>query len=64
LASWDRFLVPAPFARCAIVFGSVLEVKRHDDREEARVRVERALDAATDAADALVGPFRSPQQAE
>lgn len=55
LASWDGFLVPAPFARCALVFGVLVEVKRHDDREEARLRVERALDAATDAADARVG---------
>ena len=55
LGSWDRFMVPVPFARCAVVFGGVLEVERHDDREDARVRVERALEAATDAADALVG---------
>jgi lysophospholipid acyltransferase (LPLAT)-like uncharacterized protein len=55
LASWDRFIVPAPFARCALVFGPVLTVKRDVDRDEARTRVERALDAATDAADALVG---------
>lgn len=55
LRSWDRFMVPAPFARCALVFGSALEVTRHDDREDARARVERALEDATDAADALVG---------
>lgn len=55
LGSWDRFMVPWPFARCAVVFGSVLEVKRGADREAARARVEQALDDATDAADALVG---------
>src|SRR2546428_12574262 len=55
LGSWDRFMVPAPFARCAVVFGSALEVKRHDDREDARVRIERALQDATDSADGLVG---------
>ena len=55
LGSWDRFMVPAPFARCAVVFGSALEVKRHDDREDARVRIERALQDATDTADDLVG---------
>ena len=55
LASWDRFLVPTPFARCAVVVGPLIEVKRHDDREDARLRVERALQEATDAADALVG---------
>jgi lysophospholipid acyltransferase (LPLAT)-like uncharacterized protein len=54
LHSWDRFMIPIPFARCAVVFGGLVEVKRHDDREEARARVERALEDATDAADALV----------
>jgi lysophospholipid acyltransferase (LPLAT)-like uncharacterized protein len=58
LGSWDRFMVPAPFARCAVVFGDALEVKRHEAREEARVRVERALEEATEAADALVGARR------
>jgi hypothetical protein len=58
LASWDRFMVPAPFARCAVVFGGLVEVKSPDDREEARARAERALDEATDAADALVGAPR------
>jgi hypothetical protein len=38
-----------------VVFGSALEVKRQDDREDARARIERALQDATDAADALVG---------
>lgn len=55
LRSWDRFMVPVPFARCAIVFGPAVEVKRGEDREDARARIERALDEATDAADTLVG---------
>jgi lysophospholipid acyltransferase (LPLAT)-like uncharacterized protein len=55
LHSWDRFMIPIPFARCAVVFGGLVEVKRHDDRDEARARVERALEEATEAADALVG---------
>jgi len=55
LGSWDRFMVPMPFARCGVAFGSLVEVKRHDDREDARARVERALTEATTAADALVG---------
>ncbi|HEV8585052.1 MAG TPA: lysophospholipid acyltransferase family protein [Methylomirabilota bacterium] len=58
LGSWDRFMVPAPFARCAVVFGEALEVKRGDDREAARARVERALEQVTDAADGLVGAAR------
>jgi len=58
LASWDRFMVPVPFSRCAVAFGGLVEIKRHDDLEEARKRVERALDEATAAADALVGAPR------
>ena len=58
LGSWDRFVVPAPFARCAVVFGGLVEVKSHDDRADARVRAERALDEVTDAADALVAAPR------
>jgi hypothetical protein len=54
LASWDRFMVPAPFARCAVVFGPLVDVGRHDDREALRVAVERALQHATDSADRLV----------
>jgi lysophospholipid acyltransferase (LPLAT)-like uncharacterized protein len=54
LQSWDRFMVPAPFARCAIVFGAPVCVGRDDDRETARAALERALQAATDQADGLV----------
>lgn len=54
LASWDRFMVPAPFARCAVVFGAALDVRRDADRETQRARVERALQDVTDAADRLV----------
>ena len=54
LSSWDRFMVPAPFARCAVVFGPALIVRREADREGQRIRVERALQEATEAADRLV----------
>jgi lysophospholipid acyltransferase (LPLAT)-like uncharacterized protein len=55
LASWDRFLVPMPFARAAVVFGAAATVPRHADREVAREDVERALRDVTDMADRLVG---------
>jgi hypothetical protein len=54
LQSWDRFLVPAPFARCAVVFGAPVRVGRDDDRETVRIAVERALQQATECADRLV----------
>jgi lysophospholipid acyltransferase (LPLAT)-like uncharacterized protein len=55
LASWDRFLVPLPFARAAVVFGAASIVPRGADRERARVDLERALRDVTEAADRLVG---------
>ena len=54
LASWDAFLVPAPFAHCALVVGPAVQVRTDDDRDAARVRLETALEAATAAADAAV----------
>src|SRR5438552_15818730 len=35
LQSWDRFMVPVPFAGCSVVFGGPLGVKRHDEGEGA-----------------------------
>jgi len=54
LGTWDAFLIPAPFARCALVFGDAVSVARDDDRDEARARIEQALDATTAAADRAV----------
>lgn len=54
LDTWDAFLVPAPFARCALVFGDAVSVNADDDRDEACRRLERALDATTAAADRAV----------
>jgi lysophospholipid acyltransferase (LPLAT)-like uncharacterized protein len=54
LASWDAFLVPAPFARCALVVGDAVHIERRDDREEARARLERALELTTAVADRAV----------
>jgi len=55
LASWDRFMVPLPFARAAIVFGAAAQVPREADREAARVDLERTLREVTARADRLVG---------
>jgi lysophospholipid acyltransferase (LPLAT)-like uncharacterized protein len=55
LASWDRFLVPLPFARAAVVFGKAATVARDADRETARADLERALREVTETADRLVG---------
>lgn len=54
LATWDAFLVPAPFARGALVIGAPLRIARGDSREAARLRLEHAIEAVTAAADAAV----------
>jgi lysophospholipid acyltransferase (LPLAT)-like uncharacterized protein len=54
LATWDEFLVPGPFARCAAVFGAAIPVARDEDRETACLALGRALDELTRDADRLV----------
>ena len=54
LATWDAFLVPAPFARCVMLFGDAVQVTRDEDREQARQRLEQALERTTAAADHAV----------
>lgn len=54
LHSWDRFLIPLPFARCAVVFGEPVPVSRDADRTQAAKEIERALDETSAEADRLV----------
>ena len=54
LATWDGFQIPSPFARAALVFGTMTSIARDADRERARKELERSLDEATAAADRLV----------
>jgi lysophospholipid acyltransferase (LPLAT)-like uncharacterized protein len=58
LASWDRFLIPRPFARACYIWGEPLHVEREATRAElakARWLLEERLNAVTQEADALVG---------
>ena len=52
LRSWDRMVVPKPFARLAVEVGEERRLDRLDDgaREAARLAVERELDRLADAA--------------
>ncbi|MEN8209505.1 MAG: glycosyltransferase N-terminal domain-containing protein, partial [Candidatus Fermentibacteria bacterium] len=57
LASWDRFLLPLPFARISIVEGRpVLPMKSKDDTENWTDRVETELSRVTAYADLLASP--------
>ena len=60
LPSWDRFLVPLPFARCVLTFGPPVLVDPDADREQAGKEVERALAEVTVRADALAAGAVSP----
>ena len=53
VSSWDRFLVPLPFARCVLAFGPPLSVDAHGDRRRASQALQHALDEVTARAEAL-----------
>lgn len=58
LRSWDRFLIPLPFARAAFVVGDPIFVPPGlDESGQARMaeEVERAIDACLQRADEMVG---------
>jgi lysophospholipid acyltransferase (LPLAT)-like uncharacterized protein len=55
LSSWDEFMIPAPFGRCAMAFGMPIHVARDADRAQAAKEIERSLGDVTTAADRLVG---------
>jgi len=58
LRSWDRLIIPLPFARVVYVAGAALQVPRHatdNEVETLRVELERRLQAATATAEAQVG---------
>ncbi|MBN2645347.1 MAG: lysophospholipid acyltransferase family protein [Desulfuromonadaceae bacterium] len=42
-ASWDRFLLPYPFARLVYAYGDPLYCGRHDDVEQFRARLQEAM---------------------
>jgi lysophospholipid acyltransferase (LPLAT)-like uncharacterized protein len=54
LPTWDEFLIPLPFSRCAAVFGEAVGVPRDCDRARACLEMERTLTAVTTAADRMV----------
>lgn len=53
LKSWDRFLIPLPFATCFFVWGEPVSCEADEDTEHFRHRVEEALKSVTAAADRM-----------
>lgn len=52
--SWDKFQIPLPFGKCAIVYGDPVWVGETDDIEESRKKLTRCLNDATARAEELV----------
>jgi lysophospholipid acyltransferase (LPLAT)-like uncharacterized protein len=55
LATWDRLLLPSPFALGAVVFEAPIQTSKDLDSEALRLLVETRLKAATARADLLAG---------
>ena len=55
LDTWDRFIIPFPFTRGAIVLGPALATPRSADPAELQAELQERLDAATRRADMLAG---------
>ncbi len=64
LRSWDRYLLPMPFSRCAVVFGEGLRRAEGEGDEAFLARVDAAIDAMTDEADRLCGVTGAPRERE
>ncbi len=56
LNTWDRFLVPAPFGKGAIVFGDPIDGASATDVEAIGDALQHALDHANDRAEELMSP--------
>lgn len=64
LNSWDRFVIPTPFGKGAIVYGPMLSVPRDADPEAMRAELQSRMDAGQARADEIVGVPTLPRDAE
>jgi len=60
--SWDRTLLPAPFARVVVVYGDRIPVPRDADETALAAEIERALEDLERSAEAALG--RQPETTE
>lgn len=55
LNSWDKFIIPFPFTRGAIVYGEPMPTSRDATPEALQAELQKRLDTATQRADMLAG---------
>jgi lysophospholipid acyltransferase (LPLAT)-like uncharacterized protein len=55
LGSWDRFMLPFPFTRGTIIFGTPIYAARDDDSDALLAALQTSLDTATARAESLLG---------
>jgi len=53
--SWDRFLLPFPFAKTVLVFGKPYKLSPNDDIGQESLKLEQILNQLTKKADQIVG---------
>ena len=63
LDSWDKFIIPLPFARGAIVFGPPIDCPREARLEDLQQALQTGMDAATRRAEELAGYPAAPDLA-
>ena len=63
LNSWDRFILPPPFGRGAIVFGPPIDCPRDARLEDLQQALQAGMDAATRRAEELAGYPAAPDLA-
>ena len=56
LRSWDKFMVPKPFARAHWIYGEPIFVREGDNLEEATLRIADAITTLQQQAEAMVNP--------
>lgn len=54
LDTWDRFMIPIPFSRGAMVLGDPVYVSKTEDLEAGKQRVQQAMDAVHSRAEDLI----------
>ncbi|MEM8921437.1 MAG: hypothetical protein AAGB25_08700, partial [Pseudomonadota bacterium] len=66
LNTWDRFLLPLPFGKGAVVFDGPINAPKDADPEAVRLELETRMRAAYAKAEALAGlaPIDAPQTAK